>query len=115
MNSISIACLLAILAWGIYCRRLPEVLNRSANFFKQDILGLSEQIILFLSAGFFTHSMESSGYLTLVGDFIAGISGKLAWPQFCAWCTVVILALAFIGLHPLASSIIIGKTSLFQR
>jgi hypothetical protein len=110
MNSISIACLLAILAWGIYCRRLPEVLNRSANFFKQDILGLSEQIILFLSAGFFTHSMESSGWLTLVGDFIAGVSGKIGMVAILCLVPLVILALAFIGLHPLASSIIIGKT-----
>ncbi|NLL21754.1 MAG: hypothetical protein GX263_08460 [Firmicutes bacterium] len=110
MNSISIACLLAILAWGIYCRRLPEVLNRSANFFKQDILRISDQIILFLSAGFFTHSMESSGYLTLVGDFIAGISGKIGMAAILCLVPVVILALAFIGLHPLASSIIIGKT-----
>ena len=110
LNSISVACLLSVFAWGIYCGRLQEVFQHSAIFFKQDIVGISDQIILFLSAGFFTHSMESSGWLLLIGDIIDGVTGKIGTAAVLCLVPVVILFLAFLGLHPIASCIIIGKT-----
>lgn len=110
LNSISVACLLSVLAWGVCCGRLREVFHHSAVFFKQGITGISDQIILFLSAGFFTHSMESSGWLLLIGNFIDGVAGKIGTAAVLCLVPVIILFLSFLGLHPLASSIIIGKT-----
>ncbi len=110
LNSISAGCFLAVLGWGVFSGQFRTLFMRIASFFRGDITKLTDQIILFIAAGFFTHSMEHSGGLLLLGNFVEGASGSLGPAVVLALVPVVILLLAAVGLHPFASAIIIGKT-----
>lgn len=110
LNSISAGCFLAILAWGVFSGQFRALSIRIASFFRGDITRLTDQIILFIAAGFFTHAMEHSGWLLLLGNIVEGASASLGTGVVLALVPVIILSLAAVGLHPFASAIIIGKT-----
>jgi hypothetical protein len=109
LNSISAGCLLVTFAWGALSGNLRPVLSRALSFFENDIMNLSDQIVLFIAAGFFTFSMEHSGRLEWLGYFVEEASGRIGTVALLSLVPLLIMLLAMIGLHPFASGIIIAK------
>ncbi len=110
LNSISAGCFIITISWGLFSGRARTVLNHGAVFFARDISRLFDQILLFISAGFFTYSMEHSGGLAMLGSIIEGASGRVGTVVILAAVPLVIASLSVIGFHAFASGIIIAKT-----
>lgn len=110
LNSISLGCLFATFAWGIVSGRSSQVFSRSMVFFSNDVRNLFDQILLFISAGFITHTMEQSGGLELLGSLIKGAAGRIGPLIILAMVPVIIALLSIAGFHPFASGIIMAKT-----
>lgn len=109
LNSISLGCLLALLVWGVLTGYLKTIVDYIINFLQRDIVNLSEQVILFIAAGFFTYSLEESGWLTWIGYFLEGAADEFGAAAVLSLVPVVIVMLAVAGLHPLASGIVIAR------
>ncbi len=110
LNSISAGCFIITISWGLFSGKARTVLNRGVVFFARDISRLFDQILLFISAGFFTYSMEHSGGLVLLGSIIEGASGRVGTVVILAAVPLIIASLSVIGFHAFASGIIIAKT-----
>lgn len=114
VNSIAVGCLLVIFAWGGLSGNLQPVLSRTLSFFKNDVLNLSDQIVLLTAAGVFTFTMEHSGGMEWLGFLIEKASGMIGIAALLSLLPLIIVLLSFTGLHPFASAIIIAKTLLLS-
>ncbi|MGI6307566.1 MAG: hypothetical protein ACOX1X_02970 [Dethiobacteria bacterium] len=112
LNSIALGCLFATFIWGVVSNQLSPLMTRSFSFFSQGIIKMADQTTLFIAAGFFTYAMEASGALKLVGNLMELVAGRVDIVFILAAVPLIIMLLAFIGLHPFASGIIIAKTLL---
>lgn len=109
LNSISAGCMLVTFAWGALSGNLRSIASPAGAFFKNDIVKLSDQIILFTAAGFFTFSMEHSGVLEWLGYLVEETSRRIGTAALFSLVPLIIIILAMIGLHPFASGIIIAR------
>ncbi|NMB42138.1 MAG: hypothetical protein GX996_09415 [Firmicutes bacterium] len=114
LNSIAMGCLLVTFAWGALSGNLQPVFAHTFSFFKNDILGLSDQIVLLTAAGFLTFTMEHSGKMEWLGHFIMEASGWIGTVGLLSLLPLIISLLALVGLHPFASSIIFAKALLLS-
>jgi hypothetical protein len=114
LNSISVGCLLVTFAWGALSGNLQPVLSGAYSFFNEGITKLSDQIVLFVAAGFFAFFMEHSGTLEWIGYFVEKASGMVGTMALLSMVPLIIILLSMVGLHPLASGIIIAKALLLS-
>lgn len=112
LNSIALGCLAATFIWGAVSGRLAPLGRRSFSFFSRDIVKMADQTTLFAAAGFFTYAMEASGAIKLVGGLLELVVDRVGIVFILAAVPLFIVLLAFTGLHPFVSAIIIAKTLL---
>lgn len=110
LNGIALGCLTAAFIWGAVSGRLTGLGKHSFTFFSRDVIKMADQTTLFAAAGFFTYAMEASGALKLVGSLLELVAGRVGIVFILVTIPLFIVLLAFIGLHPFVSAIIIAKT-----
>ena len=106
--------MLVTFAWGALSGNLQPVLSGAYSFFNEGITKLSDQIVLFVAAGFFAFFMEHSGTLEWIGYFVEKASGMVGTMALLSLVPLIIILLSMVGLHPLASGIIIAKALLLS-
>ena len=114
LNSIALGCLAATFIWGTASGHLAPLGRRSFSFFSRDIIKMADQTTLFAAAGFFTYAMEASGAIKLVGSLLELVVGRVGIVFILVTIPLFIVLLAFTGLHPFVSAIIIAKTLLIS-
>lgn len=110
LNSIALGCMVTTFGWGLLSGYFKQVKLQVSTVLFKDNDKFFEQLNLFLAAGFFTYAMDYSGFLRIISQGIETMATQVGVVVLLALVPVIIILLAMVGFHPLASGILIAKT-----
>lgn len=105
---VMLAGLVVAFIWIAVNYRRPRMHIYWYNYFNQDILKMLDLSVMFIAISVFSQGMEAAGILDLLVPLLAAIYGYIGILVVAA-ITLLIVALAYIGVHPFGAMVVIGN------
>jgi hypothetical protein len=103
-SMIIIVCMISILlpiAWGLITKGWHRLIPLLKNYRDHSVPMMSNEIMLFTSAGLFAHAVQGTTFANIVSDFLTGLA-KDSILLFAVAVIVIVVVVTYLGLHQIA-------------
>lgn len=103
-SMIIIVCMISILlpiAWGLITKGWHRLIPLLKNYRDHSVPMMSNEIMLFTSAGLFAHAVQGTTFANIVSDFLTGVA-KDSILLFAVAVIVIVVVVTYLGLHQIA-------------
>jgi hypothetical protein len=103
-SMIIIVCMISILlpiAWGLMTKGWHRLIPLLKNYRDHSVPMMSNEIMLFTSAGLFAHAVQGTTFANIVSDFLTGVA-KDSILLFAVAVIVIVVVVTYLGLHQIA-------------